>query len=344
MKLISIIVPAYNVEKYIARCLDSIIAQTYKNLEIIVVDDGSTDRTGDIIDEYVEKDERIKAVHQSNKGLSGARNTALALMKGDYIGFVDGDDYITSDMYRLMLESCEKNNAGICICAYRQEFNVSSDRKAEPQSIERDTGIYVLSREEVLNTYICDDRSYHIYNSVWSKLFRRNIISGFNFPQGRNSEDIMFTTKALVKCDRAVFIDEPLYIYSADRSDSIMNEKTDSRRFNDEIPFLREQTAYIYEQGMNELGKKAEYYFYRRLMFYYEDFRDRDMKASAEKLYRLLKDEADNIGSVYSEDFSKKGDRVRMRLFLKNPALYYRLSKLYAKTVVPIKAARGNNR
>ena len=94
MNRISVIVPAYNIENYISKCLDSILAQTYRDLEIITVDDGSSDRTGQILDEYAKKDDRIKVIHQKNKGLSGARNSALKVATGDYIGYVDGDDHI----------------------------------------------------------------------------------------------------------------------------------------------------------------------------------------------------------------------------------------------------------
>lgn len=112
---ISVIVAAYNIEKYLARCLDSICSQTYHNLEIFVVDDGSTDKTPQICDEYAAKDERIRVIHQNNMGLSGARNSALKEATGEYIGYVDGDDYIEPDMYENMLDACLQNDAQLAI-------------------------------------------------------------------------------------------------------------------------------------------------------------------------------------------------------------------------------------
>ena len=332
--LISIIVPAYNIEKYIKDCLDSVLSQTYRELEILVVDDGSTDATGRIADEYAKKDERLTVIHQENRGLSGARNTALSLAKGEWIGFVDGDDRIVKDMYESMIEPALKENADIALCAYRAVYEGQSD----PEQEEFSGRTFVLSREEALDAFVCDNRSFHIYYSVWSKLFKRELIRDLSFPQGRNSEDILFSTKALLNSHKAVFIDRPLYLYAASRPDSIMNVKLSARRFEDEIPFLKEQTGLFYESGRKKLGDKSAYYFYRRMLFYYIDFRNRKMKEDAKRLYLDVRKEKAKIESLYRAPFAKKGDVARMRLFLLAPGLYYRISGLYEKTVVPVKA------
>ena len=122
MKKISIIVPIYNIEKYLPRCLDSILAQTYKNLEVILVDDGSVDNSGMIADKYARNDQRINVIHQVNKGVSAARNAGLDLATGDYIGFVDGDDYIEKDMYERLLFNAIKYKADISHCGYQMVF------------------------------------------------------------------------------------------------------------------------------------------------------------------------------------------------------------------------------
>lgn len=119
-KLISIIVAAYNIKAYLPRCLDSLIGQSYQKLEIIVVDDGSEDDTGKICDRYAEKDPRIKVIHQENQGLSGARNTGLSIATGDYIGYVDGDDWTEPDMYGAMLKACEEEGAQLAVCSYQK--------------------------------------------------------------------------------------------------------------------------------------------------------------------------------------------------------------------------------
>ena len=117
MSLISVIVPIYNVEKYLDRCVDSIINQTYKNLEIILVDDGSPDNCLAICDSWAEKDRRIKVIHKENGGVSSARNSALDIASGDYIGFVDSDDWIEPDMYEILIKNAKKYDADISRCA-----------------------------------------------------------------------------------------------------------------------------------------------------------------------------------------------------------------------------------
>lgn len=339
MKKISVIVPAYNIEEYLPRCLESIINQTYQNLEIIIVDDGSKDNTSKICDEYAKKDNRIIVIHQENKGLSGARNSALKIATGDYIGYVDGDDYIASSMYELMLASMEENDADLAMCGYEQvgEGAVKVEFSGEN---------YVFSREEALDIYIQDNRTFHIYNSVWSKLFKRELVHGIEFPLGRNSEDIVYTGRALSGCRKCVFVDRPLYFYILDRSGSIMNvknadsmtlEKFAKRRFDDEIPFWKEQIKIFKEEGLIEQSILAEYYFYKRMLFYYLDFRNRGMKEAAKRLSEDIILEKNRIEVVYGNYFVKKGDRARMNLFLKSPSLYYSTVRIYEKTVIPLR-------
>lgn len=330
MKLISVIVPAYNIEKYISRCLDSIIAQTYRELEIIAVDDGSTDGTGAILDDYAAKDERIHVIHQDNKGLSGARNSALEIAKGDYIGYVDGDDYIEPDMYEKMLSVCEENDAEMAITAYRQVGEGIKNRKFSGRKI-------VLSRDEALDIYICDNREFSIYNSVWSRLYKREIVDGARFPLGKNSEDIIYTTKAMCALNKCVYIDNPLYNYMAARPDSIMNVRLHDRRLNDEIPFLKEQLEIFRDKAGEELYQKSVYHYYRRLLFYYTDFKDRRMKDSASAIADAIKEDIPLIEKIYALPFVSRGDKKRMDLFLKSPGKYYMAGKTYEETVIPLR-------
>ena len=342
MKKISIIVPAYNIEEYLPRCLDSIIAQTYENLEIIVVDDGSTDSTGAVADAYAAKDPRIKVIHQENLGLSGARNSALRIITGEYVGYVDGDDYITTDMYLDMMGAIESSNAELAVCAYEQIGDGAED-------IDYSGQVYPLSTKEALEIYICDDRSFHIYNSVWSKLFKREIISGFNFPTNKNSEDIMYTTRALLNSSKVVFVDKPLYRYVLDRAGSIMNEDSKEkfayRRLHNEIPFWKEQQEYIRtstcpyitDEERELLYKKAQYHFYRRMLFYYMDFGTRKMPKARKELADMVLADKPLIKDLYSEPFIKTGDRTRMKLFLASPKAYSLITTLYEKIVLPLR-------
>lgn len=329
-QLISVIVAAYNIEAYLSRCMDSLLSQTYDNLEIIVIDDGSVDGTGEICDSYAKRDARVKVIHQKNKGLSGARNAGLAVANGAYIGYVDGDDWVEPDMYREMICACELQEAQVAVCAYRQ---IGNENAAQAFSMEH----YVLSGEEALDTYLCDNRHFHIYNSVWSKLFQRDLVEGIMFPEGKKSEDIMYTTKALANCHKCVFLDIPYYNYVIDRPDSIMNRGLHQRRFQDEIPFWQEQIAYLKERDKKLSAQKAAYHFYRRLLFYYVDFAERKMKASCKELFALINSEKERIQEIYGQDFVSAGDKMRMKLFLKSPQTYYAVVKMYDKAIVPLR-------
>ncbi len=325
-KLISVIVAAYNIGEYLPRCLDSLLAQSYRKLEIIVVDDGSGDDTGAVCDRYAGEHERIKVIHQQrNEGPSG-----LAIAKGDYIGYVDGDDWVEPEMYAAMLRACEEQECDIAVCSYRE---IGAENAKERFSGEQ----YVLTREEALEIYICDNRQFHIYHSVWSKLFKRSVIEKLEFPAGRKSEDIIYTTKALLNISSCVFLDTPYYNYRVNRKGSIMNEQVRERRFRDEIPFWREQIECLRQSGFSELSEKAAYYFYRRLLFYYVDFRDRKMKAAGAETVKLLREEKDEIRQIYRKEFAASGDKVRMELALLWPQGYYGIVKIYDKLIVPLR-------
>ena len=328
--LISVIVTAYNIEEYLPRCLDSLTVQTHKALEIIVVDDGSTDRTPGICDSYGEKYDNITVIHQKNQGPSAARNAGLALAEGDYIGYVDGDDWIEPDMYEAMLRACIEKDAEIAICTYRQIGEGAVE-------IYPTGNILELNREEALEIYISGNEQYHIYHSVWSKLFKKEVIQNILFREGRKSEDIMYTTMALVAASKCVFLDTPYYNYMISREGSIMNSRLSERRFRDEIPFWKEQKDYLSRKGFAELSRKASYQFYRKMLFYYVDFRNRKMKASGDELSKMLRSEESSIRDIYRDDYVAVGDKVRMKLFLLNPGMYYYTVQLYERMIIPLR-------
>ncbi len=195
-----------------------------------------------------------------------------------------------------------------------------------------------LSKTEALEVYICGNERYLIYNSVWSKLFEKTLIQGMRFPVGKNSEDIMFTTKAFCKMERLAYLDKAYYNYVLDREGSIMNEKAGERRMKDEIPFWREQIAYIREAGMPQLSDKAAYHFYRRLLFYYIDFMEKkETRIFAEEIARQLRGEKENIRRIYGESYVAAGDKARMKVMLAMPGGYYRIVKLYDKFIIPLR-------
>ncbi|MBE5812129.1 MAG: glycosyltransferase [Clostridiales bacterium] len=226
-ELISVIVPIYNVEKYLSRCIDSILNQTYKNLEIILVDDGSTDNCGKICDEYVKKDNRIRVIHQANSGLSMARNTGLDIATGDYIGFVDSDDYIHPQMYEILSKSLIKNNADLVFSSYKkfekEEFNFNK--------------IKSWNEKKYINTDIVDMECTNNSRimAAWNKLYKKTIFEKNRYEKGVICEDAHILIDILNECSSIVYISEELYYYSIEREDSIMRDKYNLKILNDEL-------------------------------------------------------------------------------------------------------------
>jgi len=179
--LISIIIPVYNVEKYLERCVKSVINQTYKNLEIILVDDGAKDNSGKMCDELSKLDSRIKVIHKENGGLSDARNFGLKIATGDYIGFVDSDDYIADDMYETLYHTIKNNNADISIVSFYEMYK-------EKVIGVRDSGnLEILSKQEAMKELLIDTK---IQSYAWNKLFKKELFNDLKFPTGKNFEDI----------------------------------------------------------------------------------------------------------------------------------------------------------
>lgn len=332
--LISVIVPVYNMEQYLERCVNSIRCQTYQKLEIILVDDGSTDASAGLCDQYAQEDSRIKVVHKVNGGLSDARNAGLAIATGSYIGYVDSDDWIEPNMYQRMYEACVENQAQVAVCRYASVY--------KNQTIRSGSGkVTAFDRDELLRIYVSDDDEYIVYNSVWSKLFSRKVVEEELFPVGRNSEDIMYTTKAFCKMTKGVYVDECLYNYVLDREGSIMNVNRTERMFGDEIPFWREHIAYIRKHASQNLGDMAAYYFYKRLLSYYLELgKEKETVKAAKRLAGMMMEEKQEIRAVYANAYGGKGDVARMKLFLLSPALYRFVNSLYEQVVIPLKSKK----
>ena len=220
---ISIIVPIYNLESYLDECVSSIVNQTYTNLEIILVNDGSTDRSGAICDKYKAKDERIVVIHQENQGVSVARNNGLDIAIGDYIGFVDADDWIEPDMFEVLYINMLKYNADISMCRYK---HVDQDSL---KNLKKNT---TLNGIDILKCYLSE---YHITNiindSVWSKLYRSSLLDNIRFPEHQTYEDILFTCKSIINANRLVMSPECLYNYNF-RSNSIVHMPLSLKSFD----------------------------------------------------------------------------------------------------------------
>ncbi len=239
--LISIIVPVYQVEKYLEKCINSILSQTYKNLEIILVDDGSTDNCPAICDRFQDKDSRIKVIHQDNGGLSHARNVGLEISTGDFIGFVDSDDWIEPNMYENLLSALQETGADIAVCNRLDDFEDSKLTSSHMISIKRK----LYSSIEALRKIIKDEDILH--DTVWNKLYKRIILLGISFPDGKIHEDILWTAKIIGKAKLLVCLDYPYY-HRLQRPDSLThNDKLILKRIYDKIEMYKQRLKYIHE-------------------------------------------------------------------------------------------------
>lgn len=217
MSLISIIVPVYNVEKYLNQCLDSIINQTYNELDIILIDDGSTDNSGKICDDYALLDSRVRVFHQSNQGLSAARNLGLNNIYGDYVGFVDSDDFIHLQMYEILYKDLIRNNAQISSCSLTRLNNNKNINfyKRISQLSETSVMTNIVNLENLL---LCSPTSGH---TVWNRLYKSTLFDNIRFPINRLYEDAYTTYKVVFLSKVVTYRQEKLYFYRQHK-DSIM--------------------------------------------------------------------------------------------------------------------------
>lgn len=201
---ISVIIPVYEVEDYVSSCIESVLAQSYSNLEIILVDDGSPDSCPDICDSYAVRDARVRVIHKDNGGLSSARNAGLDAVTGEYIGFVDSDDEVDSDMYRLLLERA-LSGSDIVACNYTLFSDTQEDvyTHGVPDPM-------TLSRAEAIELLVGDTE---LQNYAWNKLYAAHLWEDVRFPVGHNYEDVHTTYRVFEKANRITIIPDALYRY-----------------------------------------------------------------------------------------------------------------------------------
>ena len=253
MDLISVIVPIYNIEKYLNKCIESIVNQTYKNLEIILVDDGSTDSCPTICDKWGEKDSRIIVVHKNNGGLSSARNLGLRTCLGEYVIFIDGDDYISINCFECLYQAIKNNCCQIAVGGMVQvgDRSVSNYRCSN--------SISILSKEEYWNEYYKSLFTNKFFSGVLingcCKLIEKSLLDNIEFPVGRINEDTFTTYKIFDKVNKAAVVNYPLYFYVI-RETSISHKSNKVEHF-DILDALQERLNYFITLGNEKLIKYA---------------------------------------------------------------------------------------
>ena len=317
-KLISIIVPAYNIDKYIGRCLDSIINQTYPNLEIIVVNDGSTDKTKDIINEYSLKDNRIIPIHKENGGVSSARIRGIYESKGDYIGFIDGDDIIEKDMYEFLLNNLIENDADISHCGYVMDFpDGHSDyyyNNGKKVIQDKKAGLYDLLKGDFVEP------------GLWNKLYKRELLIGFDKEEIWDSsikinEDVLMNYILFSKSNKSIYEDKCPYHYTL-RKGSAATSKVSKTKYIDPL-----KVNHKLLNDVNDIElKNIVYSRYIRCLI--NCSQQNDFKEVKKETKKVLKQEIKNDFNLYN--ISKKEKLMSIGVVYLEP-LYKIIRKIYDK-------------
>lgn len=319
-ELISVIVPVYNVEPYLKECLDSIINQTYKNLEIILIDDGSLDNCGKICDEYAKKDNRIKVIHKENGGLSSARNAGLDIAEGEYISFIDSDDYVAENFIETLYKLCVENDCDISECDFLKFENdvVIQEKITEIQCYTSNEVQHKIYSEEYVKTIV-----------VWNKLYKKYLYENMRFPLGKINEDEFITYKVLYNCKSNIAVtNEQLYYYRYN-AQSIMGRKFNERRL-DVLEAFEERKQFYKDRNEVELYNKTVAQYQQILISFYGL-----AKENIENDNEILKSIKNKARKNYNEYRTNKSintvDKVKALLFDISPTTLLVLLKIKKK-------------
>lgn len=301
---ISVIVPVYNVEHFLLRCVDSILSQRDVDLEVILVDDGSRDGSGEICDGYAARDSRVQVIHKANGGLSSARNAGIEAATGEYLAFVDSDDWIEADSYIHMLSLMKKYNARI-VCAGRYDVEGATGKKTLglcPQKEE------CISAEEMAGRIFlwdgCD-------SSACDKLYHRSLFQNFRFPQGMVSEDVATTYRIILQTDRVVMCDKPVYNYYH-RHNSISTNMVISETTFHFSQHTQQIYSYIREHHPN-IAPQACYLRIRSLahiLLLLEQSREEVRKEFAQQYHAARKELRKFTGFILKSPYFGKKERI----------------------------------
>ena len=310
---ISVIVPVYNVEQYLERCVDSIINQTYKNLEIILVNDGSTDNSGQICDELAKKDSRIRVIHKKNGGLSDARNVGINEAKSDLIGFIDSDDYIDEDMYEVLMNNLKDANADLSMCGHYDVYN------NVPEEQVADKKIWELSSKDAIKMVM---GAKILSVTAVNKLYKKSLFSDLKFEIGKIAEDAFIMIKLLDKCNVVVATNEKKYYY-VHRENSITTQKF-STKFLNVIEAYEQNRKIILEkypelQDVAQMRMNWAYFYVLDRLLLDKEYNDKKLE---NKLISYLKNHSRDI---LKDSLFTKGRKIGFIALLLNRNLYRKI-------------------
>ena len=317
--LVSIIIPVYNVEKYLRQCLDSVIGQTYKNLEIWLVDDGSKDSSGKICDEYAANDYRVNVIHKKNGGLSSARNVALDYITGKYVYFLDSDDFISNDLVAAYLEIITKYDADVVMgTSYEFSGNTNvkinhSDSICKPE---------VFTKIEALRMMLLDEKLYH---AAAGPLFKSDLYKNIRFPEGVLYEDYATTYYVISMSQKIVYCDDKRNYYRI-RQGSIMNSKVTDRDM-----VLLDIADKISHELVEEYPELKIYALRKKVVVnlkLYSRILDTGFKCFMEEQIRIIETVEKNSDQFLAADCIRRIDKLKLRLFLMGKIPFYLAYKI----------------
>lgn len=265
--LLSIIIPVYNAEKYLDFTLKSVLAQTFSDFELLLIDDGSTDKSGAICDRFAEADSRITVIHKQNSGVSDARNVGLAVARGDYIGWVDSDDLIEPDMFEKLITAALKENADIVQCEH--DRNEALLEKSEEFSYNKVTACQLIDTQFTLTGGRCTN-----FLALWSKVFKRSLFEGLCFPSGRTHEDHALMCRIVMNAEVILTSSQVFYHY-VKRQDSIITGFS-AKKHRDITAALYDNIVYLKDYNAELYVKAVQSYkncLFRHSAYFYNNFR-----------------------------------------------------------------------
>ena len=310
MVSLSVIVPVYKVEKYLHRCIDSILNQDFSDYELILVDDGSPDKCGVICDEYEKKDSRIKVIHKENGGLSSARNAGIDIMSGEYVTFIDSDDFIHPSMFSSMMGEMKNQNADISICSFLR----TSEKVDYP-----DTSL----KYKAFNNTESVKMLYSVgisFITAWGKIYKSSLFENIRYPHGKYHEDEFTTYKLLYSAKKVIFTEDRLYFYYVNPESII--QSSFSEKHLDALDAFVERTSFFLEKKEKALAELSAHALISRIMYSHQClWREKNLKNKSLLIKKALSylDKSQKKG--YISSLSSK-QQLWAKLFFLSPKLY----------------------
>ncbi|MDD3139687.1 MAG: glycosyltransferase family 2 protein [Lachnospiraceae bacterium] len=320
--MISVIVPVYNVEKYLEKCVKSIIAQSYQNIEIILIDDGSTDTSGCICEKLALEDSRIMVVHQKNEGLSAARNKGLLLASGEYISFVDSDDAVSKYFLEHLLMAIQGSDAAVSMCDFQETIGEEGKEYStvEAENPKKNVNYTQCELFEIISD-VCHSENSKIV-VAWNKLYRREIFQTLRYPQGKIHEDEFVIHQVIAQIDKLVYVPEKLYFYTRRQGSITAGKKNYDAKHLNVIEAYEKRTVYYKKNLSRDLYSRMTIALFEMITIQYRDLM-KSGNADENEVKHLLKRQMKEALGMHGQAVGMR-KKMKYWLFILFPNVYYK--------------------